>query len=233
MAFTQDTFAPISSGSTKAPAFWSYNTEDTALEVLTPGYFSDKKHQLRAEDVIWFASSTEQYLVRFISNDAQPEILAPKPPITVLSQSSIVIQQPTALDDPIQVEFGEASGTVDDPVMIDSLGTVTFNEKGFYNLTALVHMGRIGSSGSISLVFLRAVFNGNPLGNPVSARIDNPSIVIPEQFQTAISVEAGNVINLEIYRDSAGVNQGGLFPEVSTIGWGSSASASIRVEKLK
>lgn len=52
MAFTQDTFAPLSANSSTAPRVWTYSTSDDFATVTTSGYFDTKKFQLEENDLI-------------------------------------------------------------------------------------------------------------------------------------------------------------------------------------
>jgi hypothetical protein len=53
MAFTQQTFSPVSSNSTNAPAQYSYKTDDTLAQVRAADYFKDKEFQLDEGDFIF------------------------------------------------------------------------------------------------------------------------------------------------------------------------------------
>ena len=51
MAFTQESFGPISShGNSNMPNIWTYRTNDTSTEVSSPGYFEDKTSLLNDGD---------------------------------------------------------------------------------------------------------------------------------------------------------------------------------------
>jgi len=229
MAFNQDTFAPIAQNSTKAPRSWSYQTTDTFAEVMTPGYFTDKKFQLSDTDFIWVIASDAQRIIRFDGDDSAPEIIAPKPPLEILVARSLVDQEPVSLDTPIQVEFGAAQGTIADPVMIDANGTLTFNRDGVFDVNVTVDIGRVGSSGGTSNIFIRVLLSDVQFGNPIATLINDPNTIIPEQFSITGLASAGDTVKMEIVRDSVGANEGGVFAQTSSIGWGTAASAVMRV----
>ena len=229
MAFTQDTFAPIAQNSTKAPRSWSYQTDDDFATVLTPGYFSDKKFQLETTDFIWVVASDAQRIIRYAGEDEEPEIIAPKPPINVLVASSLDDQEPSALDTPMQIKFGAAQGTVDDPIMIDSDGSLTFNVGGVFDVNVTVNVGRLGAPAQVANIFARGLINNVQFGNPIATLIDNPDIIIPEQFSITGLAETGDVVKFEILRDSSGINEGGLLAQPSSVDWGVAPSAVMRV----
>lgn len=231
MAFRQEDWAVIGSVASDAPSHYSYTSTDTAAQILVPGYFSALK-TLEADDMIWAAGSDIRHLIRFIDNDTPPYIVAPKPPVQVLFASEFTDQQPTLIDVPIQLKFGPAQLTSSDPVMIDALGNITINETGHYDVISTFRVGRLGSAGMVSKLYVRGLVNGVGFGNPTATFVDNPSIVIPELFTLNAFAPAGSVVTIEFYRDSAGPNEGGLFAATSAIGWGVAPSAVIRIFKL-
>lgn len=232
MAFTQDTFNPVAPNSSNGPRFWSYETSDPIDDVLAIGYFNDKKFQLNRYDFIYVAAEDQQHIVCYLSETEPSRTVSPTIPKEVLVGFSFDDQEPTALDTPIQVSYGPAQGTIDDDVMIDANGRITINKSGFYGALFTYNFGRQGSSGGVANMFLRGVINDNQLGNPLATLIDNPSIVIPEQFEVQGVFLAGTTIDTEFYRDSSGVNEGGLYIDFSSIGWGTSPSTRVRLSKL-
>ena len=226
MAFTQDTFAPIAQNSTKAPRSWSYQTTDDFATVLSPGYFIDKIFQLSPSDFIWVIASDAQRIIRF-DGDNTPEIIAPRPPEEALLSHNFTVQEPTSTDSPIKIKFGDA--VVNDSISLDALGTITVLETGYYDATITVDIGRAGASGGVASIFLAAFVNDILFPNPISTRIDTPANVIAQQYRVAAPLDVGDTIHFEIYRDSIGVDQGGLYPETSSIGWGVSPSTRIRI----
>tara|TARA_R110000851_G_scaffold40690_4_gene102479 strand:- start:33 stop:770 length:738 start_codon:yes stop_codon:yes gene_type:complete len=55
MAFTQSTFAPMSSQAAAPPRMYSYSSSDLVVDVVVAGYFFDKRHQLDEGD--WILST--------------------------------------------------------------------------------------------------------------------------------------------------------------------------------
>lgn len=140
-------------------------------------------------------------------------------------------QSPVALDTPLQVEFGPALNDVNDPAMIDALGNVTINEDGIYVLTALFSISRSTSAGRAYL-FFRYLINGVQIGNPVAVIASDDEMTIPLSFTRITNLAAGNVLTVEFVRDSLGIFNGSLFSYTSSIGWGDSSSAILRIEKF-
>lgn len=52
MSFTQETFAPVGSETTKAPTVYSYLTSDTRSDLAVAGYFESKQEQLEEDNTI-------------------------------------------------------------------------------------------------------------------------------------------------------------------------------------
>jgi hypothetical protein len=232
MAFNQDTFAPVAPNSTNAPAFWTYTTTDLMEEVLLADYFANKKFQLEAGDFIYVKASDRATVLEYVGVGQPAKATAPADPQTVLEGFDDTTQNAVSLDTPVQITYGPAQGTVDDPVSLDANGRITFNQTGIYNLNVVFNMGRIGPAGGVAQLFCRTEFNGVPFGRPVIAFIGAPDVTASRQFEGTARVKAGDYIESYFYRDSAGVNEGGLAAIPSTIGWDGAPSATVRVVKL-
>lgn len=152
-------------------------------------------------------------------------------PQSVLVAKSVVNQNPTGLDAPLQVEFGAAQGTVSDPVMIDALGTITVNVTGRYRASLFVQYGRTGA-GAASWLFFRGLKNGTQNNLSVLTKLDNANSDLPMHFEVTSNLEAGDFLKFEMIRDSQGFDSGGLFSETPTpVGWLVSPSAQITMIK--
>lgn len=138
----------------------------------------------------------------------------------LLAISTANSQEPVFLDTPVQIEFGVAQKTGDDPVMIDALGNITINKVGIYEIEIDAHFGRIGSSGGISELRFRGLTDGVPNGITLGTKLNDPNSISAISIATKASLINGNVLTFEMYRDSLGVNEGGLFKLPSTVvGW--------------
>jgi len=73
MPFTQETFTPIGGVATEAPTVFSYSTNDLFSEVISQGYFSEKK--LYENDVIHLFSSDRDTILRVGPGDTLIDLL--------------------------------------------------------------------------------------------------------------------------------------------------------------
>lgn len=135
----------------------------------------------------------------------------------LLNADSFATQNPAGTDDPLQIEFGAAQGSASDPVEIDASGNITINKTAQYNFSITIQFGRIGA-GSFVLLFFRFLIDGVQFGNSRSARLDNANSNFPVQFSVPLNMTAGQVITMDITRDSEGFDAGGLIPETATLG---------------
>jgi hypothetical protein len=149
------------------------------------------------------------------------------------SSSTASTQSPTSLDTPIQVEFGEAISTG----MIDlaSDGTLTIKVTAYYQFVVNLTFGRDATNG-IAYLFGRYLVNDvqPPTSNSVAAVLPNNTIRIPKLIVIIGKLQEGDEITFEIARDSAGVNNGGLFQEqLTTLDWLPAPTASIQVYNVE
>lgn len=145
--------------------------------------------------------------------------------------STAANQQPSTTDSPIQLELGAAQNSVSDPVMVDALGTITFNDAGLYRLDVTAHFGRSGSTG-VSHLYVRQLFNGVQQGNTLFGMIDDSDVLLPFSFETWVQAPAGLELKYELVRDSVGNNSGGLFRNTPTLGWSAAPTISVTVNRV-
>lgn len=165
------------------------------------------------------------------------EILPPSQRHILLidQESTAASQEPTAVDDPIQVEFGPAASDPGGFVSLANDGSLTILQAGTYQITAFFRFGRTGASGT-SILLGQLLVNGvaPPEFQALAFRIDNPNFVSISSIQFTAKFPANAVLTFEIARDSAGINQGGLFRFVpTTLPWNPSPSAGIRVSLIE
>lgn len=215
---------------------------DTIAEMQGPGYFLDSRF---ADDVDWVGSLIEidiptgYFIGKVLSNGAVTVLFdstkaGGSAPTTVLQAFSTATQSPPGLDSPVRVEFGPGAGTGGDPVQVDATGLITVNESGSYNFRALFSIERPGSTGE-AFIFFRVLVNSAPAGNPIAFVLDEEEITIPAQFDFFDTLSPTDTIEVEFYRDSQGTpaaNEGSLVSYTSTIGWGSTPSASLSVTRF-
>ena len=153
--------------------------------------------------------------------------------VEALRASSLVAQSPTAVDTPLQVAFGAAQGAPADPVSISSAGMVTFNVAGNYAVRIKLQAGRTGASGT-SILLSRLLLAGAQYGSPSATKLVSADVTIPIESRVVINATAGQTFAVQIMRDSAGSNFGGIFPQAATVtAWGTAPSALLVISRLE
>lgn len=153
--------------------------------------------------------------------------------VELLRAASTVIQAPTAVDTPLQLTFGGAQGSIANPVMINAAGLVTFNTAGNYAVRIKLQNGRTGSSGT-SILLSRILLNGAQIGSPAAAKMSQAEYIFATDSRVVINVTAGQTFSVQIMRDSAGTNFGGVYPQAVTVtAWGTAPSALLVVSRLE
>lgn len=153
--------------------------------------------------------------------------------VEVLRASSTVAQAPTAVDTPLQLTFGAASGTSTDPVSLNAAGLLTFNITGNYAVRIKTQNGRTGATGT-SVLLMRILFNGVQYGSPSATKITATDSTVPTESRVVLNPTAGQTFAVQIMRDSAGSNFGGVYPQAATVtAWGTAPSTLIVVSRLE
>lgn len=151
----------------------------------------------------------------------------------VLRASSSVAQAPSAVDTPLQVAFGAAQGAPSDPVSISSAGLVTFNQAGNYAVRVKLQCGRTGASGT-SILLSRLVLGGAQLGSAACVKLTQTDATTPTDSRVVMNTTAGQTLQVQIMRDSAGSNFGGIYPQAATVTtWGTAPSALLVISRLE
>ena len=132
----------------------------------------------------------------------------------LISAASFDSQQPADVDTPLQINFGAAQTTPQ--ITLSAAGAITCVEAGQYNLRLRLQVGRQGNP-SAAILFGRALINGTQAGPSFSTVLDDSDDVVPLTFESTITMQANDVVTVEIVRDSAGINEGGIFVESSTL----------------
>lgn len=151
----------------------------------------------------------------------------------VLRASSSVAQAPSAVDTPLQVAFGAAQGAPSDPVSISSAGLVTFNQAGNYAVRVKLQCGRTGASGT-SILLSRLVLGGAQLASAACVKLTQTDATTPTDSRVVMNTTAGQTLQVQIMRDSAGSNFGGIYPQAATVTtWGTAPSALLVISRLE
>lgn len=153
--------------------------------------------------------------------------------VEVLRAASIATQAPTAVDTPLQVAFGAAQGAPANPVMISAAGLVTFNTAGNYAVRIKLQAGRTGASGT-SILLSRILLAGAQYGSPAATKLVSADVTIPIESRVVINATAGQTFAVQIMRDSAGTNFGGIYPQAATVtAWGTAPSGLLVISRLE
>jgi hypothetical protein len=153
--------------------------------------------------------------------------------VEVLRASSVATQTPTAVDTPLNVVFGAAQGSAANPVMINSAGLVTFNQAGNYAIRIKLQCGRTGATG-ISIILARVLLAGAPAGSISAVKISPTEAIFVIESRVVANPTAGQTFQVQIMRDSAGANFGGLYQQAATVAaWGTAPSALLVISRLE
>lgn len=153
--------------------------------------------------------------------------------VEVLRAASTATQAPTAVDTALQVSFGAAQGSASDPVMINAAGTVTFNTAGNYAVRIKLQNGRTGATGT-SILLSRILLNGAQVGSTAAVKMTQTDATTPSESRVVLNPTAGQTFQVQIMRDSAGSNFGGLYPQTATVAaWGVAPSALLVISRLE
>lgn len=153
--------------------------------------------------------------------------------VEVLRASSLVAQSPSAVDSPLQVAFGAAQGSASTPVQISAAGLVTFNQAGNYAVRVKLQCGRTGASGT-SILLSRLVLGGTQLGSAACVKLTQTDATTPTDSRVVMNPTAGQTLQVQIMRDSAGSNFGGIYPQAATVtSWGTAPSALLVISRLE
>jgi len=143
----------------------------------------------------------------------------------VLNADSFVNQNPSGTDNPMQVTYGAAQAP-----WLDAAGAITIQDDGQYDFKFAFQYGRTGGGG-VSWIYFRILKNGAQLGTSTLAKLDGSNDDIPAEFAATLDLLTSDVITVEIVRDSAGNNSGGLATSSPTLAWTDAPSASITVKR--
>lgn len=153
--------------------------------------------------------------------------------VELLRAASTVTQAPSAVDTALQLTFGAAQKSATDPVMINSAGLVTFNAAGNYAVRIKLQNGRTGATGT-SILLSRLLVNGAQVGSAAAVKMTQTDATTPSESRVVINATAGQTFIVQIMRDSAGSNFGGVYPQVATVtAWGTAPSALLVISRLE
>lgn len=153
--------------------------------------------------------------------------------VEVLRAASTATQAPSAVDTALQLTFGAAQGSASDPVMINAAGLVTFNTAGNYAVRVKLQNGRTGATGT-SILLSRLLLNGVQAGSAAAVKMTQTDATTPTESRIVLNPTAGQTLAVQIMRDSAGSNFGGVYPQVAVVtAWGTAPSALLVISRLE
>lgn len=196
-----------------------------------------QRHELKHADTaalnqVWKSNGDGTSKTAFVDWSELTGRPASKGYTQVLYGASVAANQsPSATNTPIQLEFGSAQAFTDASLSV--AGILTFNTSGYYLVDLFLQQGRATSTGQV-ILFTRLLYNGAQILGSNSVTLDANVQVAPLSLSIPFSVNAGDTLQVQLVRDSAGANDGGVFRTVPTIsGWTASPSAAIGVYKLQ
>lgn len=149
---------------------------------------------------------------------------------TIMEARDFTAQEPDGTDNPLQVTFGPLQNVPE--FSLSAAGLVTCLIAGSYNFVIKLEFGRATNPG-VAIVVARFLFNGFPIGGVISATLPTISTVIPSSFLGTVPLSVGDTLAMELLRDSAGNDSGGLYPlDVTLAGWASSSSTSLVITRV-
>lgn len=153
--------------------------------------------------------------------------------VEVLRAPSIIAQAPTAVDTALQLVFGAAQKSSSDPVMINAAGLVTFNVAGNYAVRIKLQCGRTGATGT-SILLSRLLLSGTQVGSAACVKLTQTDATTPTESRVVLNPTAGQTLAVQIMRDSAGSNFGGVYQQAATVtAWGTAPSALLVISRLE
>lgn len=176
------------------------------------------------------ANGTGGTIWKFIDYSVITNPPIPFTPTSVLSAYSSASQNPSAVDTPLQVNFGSPQITTH--ASLAANGTLTFNTAGTYTVTLFLRFGRTSGAGN-AILFSRFLINDVQGLNSNAISMPDSTTIVPFSTTLMFTVTAGVTFKLQIMRDSTGINNGGLLPLTPVLsGWNVAPSATIVVSKL-
>jgi hypothetical protein len=144
--------------------------------------------------------------------------------------SSASAQNPSAVNTPLDIEFGAAQSLTD--VSLASTGIVTFLTAGQYLLELSLRVSRTAATGA-AIIYTRAMYNGSQILASSSATLTDLAAVIPVTHTILINAAVNDTFKMQIMRDSTGLSNGGLKEDTPTLsGWNASPTANLTMYKF-
>lgn len=138
---------------------------------------------------------------------------------------------PSGTDTPLVAGFSSTVSNTD--VTMDSSGVITVNTTGVYRFTFNLNFGR-STNTSTAIVLARLLINDVQFGFTQGVTIDSNASTRPVQIDVITQASASDTYKVQIMRDSAGQNDGGLrVIAVTDTDWQDIHSYWVRVSRIQ
>jgi len=144
------------------------------------------------------------------------------------AKSTATSQIPTAVDTLMQVEYGVIQGDGEDPIMIDAVGTITFNTTGTYEMNLVLTYGKEVVDTNSLKAFTRFTHNATQVGDTGVIALQDGDLISLHYMFTLV-VESGDTLKTWLVRN--GTATGGLFKS-TILDWNDVPSAAMHVSKV-
>jgi hypothetical protein len=150
--------------------------------------------------------------------------------IVIIQSNATTDQVPVAVDTPLQVNYG--AGGTSAKVDINPDGTITFIEAGDYTTQINLSVGRANNV-SEAYFFIRGLLNGIEFPRVSTAIVmGNNQVTVPVKYNIHTDFAAGDELVIQVYQDSTGDDDGGLYSVIPTLaGWDPSSSAAVFISQ--
>ena len=154
---------------------------------------------------------------------------------TQLSYSSQTfdIQNPAGLDTPLLIRWG--SSGEDDFVRVNASGEITILRPDTFLIDTTLQISRSGQpSTSVLFTYMSLEREGIVTNSrAVATTLETPEAYVPVLFTQYAKLQPGDVLRLFIVRDSAGADDGGLYPyTTASPAVPNAASAALTIRRI-
>lgn len=222
---------------TKTELFTLINTNipNNTNGLITPEKVREVETQV-ADSALNLAETSAQTAVGLcnftggLEKDGDDVIIGAREVEVLRAHSLAASQLPTVLGAALQVEFGALQAGA--YLSLAANGAVTCNISGTYAFRIKLQKGRSGASGT-SILLSRILVNGIQVGVSAAAKMTSADPIYIVESKVTLTLTAGDVLTLQIIRDSSGVNFGGLYAVTSADGWNIAPSALLVASRIE
>lgn len=147
--------------------------------------------------------------------------------ISNLNSSNI---NPSSTDTPIIAGFSSTVSNSD--ISMDSSGLITINTSGMYSFSFNLNFGRSNNTGT-AITLARLLINDVQYGFSQGVVQATTSNNRPVRIDMLLKLNASDQLKVQVMRDSAGQNDGGLIAQaVTNVDWGDVPSYFVRASRI-